>query len=152
MSRPLPACLLLRAPTLPRCSRNVLARRADSIAYNIAYGRRGRDKPAAEAGTQPGDTLSSSPSPALASKLGAASRTDADVAPDVLRAAQDANAVDFVASFKEGFATFCGSRGGQLSGGQKQRVAIARALVRDPRYLLLDEVSTAAGCAASPRI
>ena len=60
----------------------------------------------------------------------------------VVQAARDANAYDFVAAFKHGFATHCGSRGSQLSGGQKQRIAIARAVLRDPPVLLLDEATS----------
>ena len=61
---------------------------------------------------------------------------------EVVQAARDANAHDFIVGFKHGYATHCGARGGQLSGGQKQRVAIARAIVRDPRILLLDEATS----------
>jgi subfamily B ATP-binding cassette protein MsbA len=61
---------------------------------------------------------------------------------EVRRAAELANAHDFIADLPEGYDTMVGERGITLSGGQRQRIAIARAIIRDTPILIMDEPSS----------
>jgi ATP-binding cassette subfamily B protein len=68
------------------------------------------------------------------------------------QAAKDAQAHEFILSFKDGYETLIGERGVTLSGGQRQRVAIARALLTDPRILILDDSTSAIDSATEDEI
>ncbi|TCS75785.1 ATP-binding cassette subfamily B protein [Muricomes intestini] len=62
---------------------------------------------------------------------------------EVVRAARNANAHEFIMEFPEGYDTDVGQRGVKLSGGQKQRLSIARVFLRNPEVLIFDEATSA---------
>jgi ATP-binding cassette, subfamily B, bacterial len=70
----------------------------------------------------------------------------------VLRAAQAAQAHEFVEELPQGYDTVIGERGITLSGGQRQRLAIARALVIDPRILILDDATASVDATTEAKI
>jgi ATP-binding cassette, subfamily B, bacterial len=65
-------------------------------------------------------------------------KPDAEIE-DTVRAAEEANAHEFIVKMPDSYATMVGERGATLSGGQRRRIAIARAIVRDTPILILDE-------------
>jgi len=62
---------------------------------------------------------------------------------EVVEAAKNANAHDFIMSFPDGYNTDIGQRGIKLSGGQKQRLSIARVFLKNPPILIFDEATSA---------
>lgn len=71
---------------------------------------------------------------------------------EIRAAAADAQADDFVGSFRDGYQTEMGQGGVNVSGGQKQRLCIARALLKQPKILILDDSTSAVDTATEARI
>ena len=71
---------------------------------------------------------------------------------EMIRAAKDAQAYDFIMSFPEGFDTVLTQGGTNVSGGQKQRLCIARAMLRKPAILILDDSTSAVDSATEAAI
>ena len=71
---------------------------------------------------------------------------------EIIQAAKDAHAYDFIMSFPDGFDTMLTQGGTNVSGGQKQRLCIARAMLRKPAILILDDSTSAVDSATEAAI
>src|SRR6185436_4580836 len=81
-------------------------------------------------------------------RVGQPEATDAEIR----RAAERAQAVEFIERNPEGFEASAGERGRMLSGGERQRVSIARALLKNPPILILDEATSALDAATEQKV
>ncbi len=81
-------------------------------------------------------------------KWGAPEATDAEL----LRAAEDAQALEFISRFPDGLDTHIDQGGINVSGGQKQRLCIARALLKNPAILILDDSTSAVDSATEAKL
>lgn len=70
----------------------------------------------------------------------------------IVQAAEQAQADEFISSLADGYQTVVGERGTTLSGGQRQRVALARAFLTDPRILILDDSTSSIDSATEDEI
>ncbi len=71
---------------------------------------------------------------------------------EIIQAAKEAQAHDFIMSFDNGYETVIGERGATLSGGQRQRLALARAFLTSPKILVLDDSTSAIDSDTEDRI
>jgi ATP-binding cassette subfamily B protein len=71
---------------------------------------------------------------------------------EIILAAQQAQADEFIGTFDEGYQTVLGERGVTLSGGQRQRLALARAFLTNPHILVLDDSTSAIDSATEDKI
>ena len=81
-------------------------------------------------------------------KYGARDATDEMVK----KAAEEANALNFIEKLEGKFDYFVGEKGDTVSGGQRQRIAIARALIKDPVILITDEATSALDAASEKKV